>query len=84
MIWMILRQALVLILSGVAIGVPAALGAAKFATSRISGLFFGLKPSDPIAISAATLLLALVTMVAGYLPARRASRVDPMAALRNE
>jgi ABC-type antimicrobial peptide transport system permease subunit len=83
-IWMILREALVLVLLGVAIGVPAAFAVARLAGSRISGLLFGLTATDPITIVVATGLLGLVAAVAAYLPARRASRVDPMVALRSE
>ena len=83
-VWMVLREALLLVVIGVGIGVPLALAAARFATSQIAGLFFGLKATDPATIAAATLILALVATLAGYIPARRASRVDPMSALRNE
>ncbi len=83
-VWMVLREALLLVGIGVAIGVPVTLAAARVATSQIAGLFFGLKATDPVTIAGATLILALVATLAGYLPARRASRVDPMTALRNE
>jgi len=83
-VWMVLREALLLVGIGLAIGVPAALAAARFATSQIAGLFFGLKATDPAPIVVATLILTLVATLAGYFPARRASRVDPMVALRNE
>lgn len=83
-VWIVLREALLLVLVGVAIGVPAALAAARLASSQISGLLFGVKATDPFTLAATALLLALVATVAGYLPARRASRADPMAALRNE
>jgi len=79
-LWMVLREALVLMLAGVAIGVPAALAASRL----IASMLFGLTPWDPLTISAATLVLVAVAVLAGYLPARRASRVSPMVALRYE
>jgi hypothetical protein len=83
-VWMVMREALALAVIGVAIGVPSALAVARLASSQIAGLLFGLKASDPLTMVAAAMLLALVAAIAGYLPARRASRVDPMVALRNE
>ena len=79
-IWMVLREALLLVGIGVAIGVPVALALA----GSIASLLFGLKPTDPWTISAAAAVLFAVAAVASYLPARRAARVDPMEALRNE
>ena len=79
-IWMILRETLILVAIGMAIGVPAALGAAKLISSQL----FGLNPSDPVTLLTAVVLLTLVAALAGYLPARRASRVDPLVALRYE
>ena len=79
-----LQKPLALAVIGVAIGVPSALAAARLASSQIAGLLFGLKASDPLTMVAAALLLTFVAAIAGYLPARRASRVDPMVALRNE
>jgi ABC-type antimicrobial peptide transport system permease subunit len=65
---------------GIAIGVPVALGSTHFMRSMLFGLGF----ADPVAILFATTLLALVAALAGFLPARRASQVDPMVALRYE
>jgi ABC-type antimicrobial peptide transport system permease subunit len=79
-LWIILREALLLALLGVAVGIPAALAAGRLA----SGLLFQLKPADPPTMAAAAILLLSAAAVAAYLPARRASRVDPMVALRNE
>lgn len=83
-LWMVLRDTLALVGVGIAIGVPVALVAMRLASSRISGLLFGLSASDPMAIGVAVVLMAVASIVAGYLPARRASRVDPMVVLRNE
>jgi predicted permease len=77
---MVIREALLLAMIGVAIGLPAA----RAATRSISSMLYGLKPTDPATILAATLLMAAVGALAGYLPARRASLVDPMVALRYE
>jgi predicted permease len=78
--WLVLRQALLLALAGVAIGIPAALSASRL----LQGLLFGLQPTHaPTFVLAAVLMLA-VAALAAYLPARRASRLDPIAALRSE
>lgn len=79
-LWLVLREALTLVLIGIVVGLGASLLTTKTATS----LLFGLKPNDPSTIAIAALLLLCVAMVAGYLPARRAARVDPMTALREE
>jgi len=79
-LWLILREALLLVLIGVAVGVPAVLAAARLAAS----LLYGLTPSDPVSIGLAALLLLAVAAAAGYLPARRATKVDPMVSLRYE
>jgi putative ABC transport system permease protein len=79
-LWLILREALLMVLIGVAVGLPAVLLATRF----ISSLLFGLTPTDPVSISVAALGMLAVAAVAGYVPARRASRVDPMVALRHE
>jgi ABC-type antimicrobial peptide transport system permease subunit len=79
-LWLVLREALALVGSGVAIGLLVAL----FVTKLANSLLFGLKPNDPLTLTAAAVLLFAVATVAGYLPARRAARVDPLVALRDE
>jgi predicted permease len=77
-LWFVLKDALWMIMAGVALGVPAALGADRL----IETLLYGLDPADPVVILVSIAVLAAVAMCAAYLPARRASRVDPMVALR--
>ena len=77
---LILKQGLALTLIGVAAGVLGALAAAR----AMSGLLYGVTATDPATFVAISLLLAIVAMLACYLPARRAARVEPMAALRSE
>lgn len=77
---LVLRQGLVLAAIGVAIGVVIAAASSKF----LESLLFGIRGLDPVAFGGACLLLAVVTLVASYVPARRATAVDPMVALRNE
>jgi len=76
----VMREVMLLVVLGVGIG----LAAAKAATRLVSTLLFGLTPTDPLTIALATLLMIVVAALAGYLPARRASRIDPMVALRYE
>jgi putative ABC transport system permease protein len=77
---MVVIQGMQLALVGVVIGVASALGL----TRLMSSLLYGVKPWDPITIALVAVLLSGVTLLATYLPARRASRVDPMVALRYE
>ncbi|HET9532665.1 MAG TPA: FtsX-like permease family protein, partial [Blastocatellia bacterium] len=77
---MIVGQGMALALVGVGIG----LGAAFFLTSLMSSLLFGVGATDPLTFAAISLLLVGVAFVACYVPARRATRVDPMVALRYE
>ncbi len=79
-LWIVLRETLALVLFGIAIGIPSALAA----TRLIASMLFGLSPSDLPIIAIVSLLLLLVALFAGYLPARRASGIDPMVALRTE
>jgi predicted permease len=83
-LWMVLREALFLVGLGIAVGIPAALAGTRLAASLISGLLFGLKASDPVTIALAAMMMAVVALLAGYLPARRATKVDPLVALRYE
>ena len=78
--WLVLRETLTLALFGIAIGIPSALAA----TRLIAKMLFGLSPSDLPTIVAVALILLLVALFAGYLPARRASAIDPIVALRTE
>jgi predicted permease len=83
-VWTVMREGLLLVAAGLAMGVPAALAVGRIASNQISGLLFGLHATDPGTIALAAVLLGLVAAAAGYIPARRASRVDPMVALRTE
>jgi ABC-type antimicrobial peptide transport system permease subunit len=77
---MIIRQVLMLLGMGVAIGIPVALGTSRL----VSSMLFGVKGTDAWTLGAATATLTAAGLVAGFVPAWRASRVDPMAALRYE
>lgn len=77
---MVMGEVLLLIGLGVVIGVPLAIGLSSLVRSQL----FGLVPHDPIILTLASILLALVAALAGFIPAMRASRIDPMRALRYE
>jgi putative ABC transport system permease protein len=77
---MVIRQGITLTLIGVAIGIIAALGV----TRLISSMIFGITPYDPITFVVVAAVLVAVAFLSSYLPARRATRVDPVVALRYE
>src|SRR5205823_11488862 len=79
-LWMVVQRALRLVLLGVALGLPAAWVASRW----VKSMLFGLTATDPGIMATAVLLLSIAGLVAAYLPARRATRVDPMTALRHE
>jgi putative ABC transport system permease protein len=78
--WLIVREALVLVFAGAAIGLPLAFLSARAAR----GLLYATAPSDPVAYVVAAAVLVAVSAFAAYVPARRASHLDPMAALRSD
>ncbi len=79
-LWMVLRETLILAVIGVCVGVPAAIGLSRL----VASFLFGLTATDPLVLAGSAILLIAIAVLAGYLPARRASRVDPMVALRYE
>ena len=81
---MVMREALLLVFVGLVVGVPCALIAGRLASNQVSGLLYGLSATDPLTMIGTMLVLVGVAAVAAYLPAARASRVDPMVALRND
>jgi ABC-type antimicrobial peptide transport system permease subunit len=74
----IFRETGVLVLFGIVVGIPAS----WMASRAIRGLLFGVDASDPVTYAGALAVLALVAVLAGYVPARRATRIDPAIALR--
>ena len=77
---LVVRQGMGLALAGVVAGFVASLALAR----SMSGLLFGVGPNDPLTLAIFTFVLAGVALLANYVPARRASMVDPIVALRNE
>ena len=78
--WMIVRQSLRVALGGLALGVVASIAG----TELLRSLLFNVEPGDLITLALAAGLILVVTLSAGYVPARRASQVDPLSALRAE
>ena len=77
---MVVGQAMTKVLAGTALGVIAALAAGRF----LAGMLYGVSLADPLTIGGVTLILCLAALLASYLPARRAARVDPTVALRSD
>jgi predicted permease len=75
---LVMRESLILVAAGIVIGLAAAFGLGRFVTA----LLYGLESTDAITMALAVVVMIVVSALAGYLPARRASRVDPMVALR--
>src|SRR5260370_42453560 len=77
---LILREVMWLVLAGMAVGIPAALAASRL----ISSMVYGIAANDAVTILLSSSILLAAAALAGYVPARRASRIDPMTALRSE
>ena len=77
---LVLRQGMTLAIAGILVGLAGAFGLARL----MSSLLFGIQPTDAPTFAAVALLLGAVALVAGLIPARRASRIDPIANLRTE
>jgi ABC-type antimicrobial peptide transport system permease subunit len=77
---LVMRESMILVVVGIVAGVAIAVSASKL----VASLLFGLPPRDPWTLLAAIGVMVIVSGLAGYLPARRASRVDPMVALHYE
>jgi predicted permease len=79
-LWMVLRDSIVLIAVGLLLGLPMALGGMRW----IKSFLFGVETADPLALAAAAFLIVILALLAAYLPAQRATKIDPMLALRHE
>jgi predicted permease len=77
---LIMREAVMLALVGIAVGLPFVFGVTRFASTML----FGLTPTDPLSLTASAVFLFGIALVAGFLPARRATKIDPLVALRYE
>jgi ABC-type antimicrobial peptide transport system permease subunit len=80
-LWMILRDSSMLAIVGVVVGGPAALASARLVSSKLYGVA---APEDASTLTISAVILLAAGVLAGYLPARRAARLDPMTALREE
>jgi len=80
LLWMVLRETMLPVIIGIAIGLPAAMASMRMIRDQL----FGLEPADPLTLCSSVIAIIGAAALAGYLPARRAARVDPMVALRYE
>ena len=79
-VWIVMREVLILLTIGLAVGIPAAIGLGRYVSSQL----YGIQPNDPFIAVSTVVLLAVVSVAAGLIPASRASRIDPVLALRYE
>ena len=80
LIWLIMKEVLVLLVIGLAVGIPSAIALGRYVSSQL----YGIQPGDPGLAVSTVVLLSVVSLAAGMIPARRASRIDPILALRYE
>ena len=79
-VWLVLRSVLILELLGLSIGVPIALAGSRY----LESLLYGIEPNDPVTVAAGIVVLLTAGLAASYMPAMRASSIDPMVAVRHE
>jgi predicted permease len=79
-IWLVMRDVLLLLVMGLAVGIPAAIGLGRLVATQL----YGIKANDPSIAGASMIVMIVVAALAGFIPARRASRIDPILALRYE
>ena len=79
-IWLVMREVLLLLTIGLVVGIPSAIGLGGYLSSQL----YGIQPNDPTIAVGAVVLLTVVSAAAGLIPARRASQIDPILALRYE
>jgi len=79
-LWMVLRRALMLAAAGVVLGIPLSLWSGRFIATQLVGV----TPRDPAAFAAAAAILVAIAGLAGYIPARRATLIEPATALKQE
>jgi len=79
-LWLVLRQALAMAVAGLAAGIAASFGLTRLLVAQL----FGVKPSDPLTFAAVPLILLAVALAAAWIPAVRATRIDPLTALHHE
>jgi ABC-type antimicrobial peptide transport system permease subunit len=79
-LWLIMREVLILLGTGMVIALPLSWALTRSVRSQL----YGIQPTDPLSVAAATAAIIAVAMLAGYIPARRAAQVHPMLALRYE
>jgi ABC-type antimicrobial peptide transport system permease subunit len=80
LIWLVLREAMTMVAAGILVGVPIAISSSR----ALHSMLFEVTPVDPLSLVATAVVLSLVATLAAFLPARRATHVDPMVALRYE
>jgi ABC-type antimicrobial peptide transport system permease subunit len=77
-LWLVMKDALLLIVLGIGVALPLAVALTRLVKAQL----YGITPNDPLSLISATVVIFSVALIAGYVPARRATTIDPMRALR--